>query len=95
MIDASPDDSRARILAACHDAPFRTVLVDHARNFGSFAAIRTGLADGTGDVFGVMAADLQEPPELMVASSRALGRRRRPARPRRAHADRPTGAATA
>jgi glycosyltransferase involved in cell wall biosynthesis len=65
VIDASPDNSRRLLHDATKDAPFRTIIVDHSRNFGSFAAIRTGLAHGTGQFFGVMAADLQEPPELM------------------------------
>jgi glycosyltransferase involved in cell wall biosynthesis len=37
-----------------------------------FSAIRAGLAAGTGDHFAVMAADLQEPPELIVEFSRRL-----------------------
>ena len=40
-------------------------LIAHSRNFGSFAAIRTGLSHALGDYIGVMAADLQEPPELL------------------------------
>ena len=43
-----------------------------SRNFGSFAAIRTGLKAAKGDCYAVMAADLQEPPELVAAMSRAL-----------------------
>jgi glycosyltransferase involved in cell wall biosynthesis len=39
----------------------------HARNFGSFAAIRTGLHAAKGETFAVIAADLQEPPEVLVA----------------------------
>jgi glycosyltransferase involved in cell wall biosynthesis len=49
-----------------------TQLIAHARNFGSFPAIRTGLAAATGQYFGVMAADLQEPPELLVEFFKAL-----------------------
>jgi glycosyltransferase involved in cell wall biosynthesis len=37
-----------------------------SRNFGSFPAITAGLAAARGATFGVMAADLQEPPELML-----------------------------
>src|SRR5262249_16182144 len=46
--------------------PFPSQVVLHARNFGSLAAIRTGLQLGRGAYFGVIAADLQEPPELLV-----------------------------
>ena len=41
-----------------------------SRNFGSFAAIAAGLRHGQGDYFAVIAADLQEPPELALSSSK-------------------------
>lgn len=66
VIDASPDLSRQRLVAALPNDHFHSTIVDHSRNFGSFAAIRTGLQYGRGRLFGVMAADLQEPPELMI-----------------------------
>jgi polyisoprenyl-phosphate glycosyltransferase len=37
-----------------------------SRNFGSFAAIRQGLVLARGKYFAAMAADLQEPPELIA-----------------------------
>jgi glycosyltransferase involved in cell wall biosynthesis len=40
-------------------------LVLHSRNFGAFAAIRTGFAAARGNVVSAMAADLQEPIELI------------------------------
>lgn len=43
-----------------------------SRNFGAFAAVRTGLAHATGQRFAVMAADLQEPPELVCQMYEAL-----------------------
>ncbi len=66
VVDASPDDSFALLEEALPQAPFRSQLLLHARNFGSFAAIRTGLRAAQGDYFAVIAADLQEPPELLV-----------------------------
>lgn len=66
VVDGSPDDSRALLLDALAGAPFRARVVSHARNFGSFAAIRTGMALAEGRYIAVMAADLQEPPELAV-----------------------------
>lgn len=72
VVDGSPDDSYGALAAALPDMPFRSQLVQHSRNFGSFAAIRTGLAAARGDAIGVMAADLQEPPELMLDFYRAL-----------------------
>src|SRR5262249_24036043 len=41
-------------------------VVEHSRNFGSLAAVRTGLGLAAGSRIAVMAADLQEPPELIV-----------------------------
>ena len=38
-----------------------------SRNFGSFSAIRVGLEKARGDVIAVMAADLQEPPALVLS----------------------------
>jgi polyisoprenyl-phosphate glycosyltransferase len=67
VVDGSPDDSHAQLAAALPVAPFRSQLVCHARNFGSFAAIRTGLHAARGEYFAVIAADLQEPPELLLA----------------------------
>lgn len=66
VIDGSPDDSRAQLLAALRSVHFPWRVIDHARNFGSFAAIRTGLAAARGRYIGVMAADLQEPASLIV-----------------------------
>ena len=66
VVDGSPD--------RCHDIlrehlprqPYAATLVLLARNFGSFSAVRMGLAQASGAYFAVMAADLQEPPELAV-----------------------------
>ncbi len=65
VVDGSPDDS-AEVLKECLAAsslPAR--VVELSRNYGSFSAIRMGLAAATGDFRAVMAADLQEPPELV------------------------------
>lgn len=72
VVDGSPDRSYEALAAALPDAAFRSQLLQHSRNFGSFAAIRTGLAAAKGSAIGVMAADLQEPAELMVEFQRAL-----------------------
>jgi glycosyltransferase involved in cell wall biosynthesis len=65
VVDGSPDDSHPLLTRLLPDAPFRSVLVELSRNFGSFGAIRQGLLVASGDQFAVMAADLQEPPELI------------------------------
>jgi glycosyltransferase involved in cell wall biosynthesis len=66
VVDGSPDRSYAILRHALKRQPFSSTLLAHSRNFGSFAAIRTGLIHATGEYAGVMAADLQEPPELML-----------------------------
>ncbi len=73
VIDGSPDESRRRLLAALPGTGIGARIVDHSRNFGSFAAIRTGLSLARGKYIAVMAADLQEPPELVIEFLRRLG----------------------
>lgn len=66
VVDGSPDRSYAVLHAALADLAFPAQLLAHSRNFGSFPAIRSGLQAARGDYFAVMAADLQEPPELVT-----------------------------
>lgn len=72
VVDGSPDASEPLLLRLLPSCPFRSRVVAHSRNFGSFAAIRTGLAHVEADFYGVMAADLQEPPDLMLDFLQAL-----------------------
>jgi polyisoprenyl-phosphate glycosyltransferase len=65
VVDASPDDSLRVLETRLPHATFSSQLLVHARNFGSFAAIRSGLMVAKGQLVGVMAADLQEPASLM------------------------------
>ncbi len=67
VVDGSPDDSHRRLSDALRDVRFASRLVDHSRNFGSFAATRTGMSIARGRFVAVMAADLQEPPDLVVS----------------------------
>lgn len=66
VVDGSPDQCHALLAQHLPNAPFASQLLLHSRNFGSFAAIRTGLAAARGEFFAVIAADLQEPPELVL-----------------------------
>ncbi len=66
VIDGSPDRCYEILRQRLACVPFQSKLILLTRNFGSFAAIRMGLAHGTGQYFAVMAADLQEPPELVL-----------------------------
>jgi polyisoprenyl-phosphate glycosyltransferase len=72
VVDGSPDRSFELLRSAMESAAFAVQLLAHSRNFGSFAAIRTGLTAARGEYFAVMAADLQEPPELLLEFFRGL-----------------------
>jgi polyisoprenyl-phosphate glycosyltransferase len=72
VVDGSPDDSYLRLADALPGVAFPSQLVALSRNFGSFAAIRAGLEVAQGERFAVMAADLQEPPELVREFDRRL-----------------------
>jgi glycosyltransferase involved in cell wall biosynthesis len=72
VVDGSPDRSYELLRDQLPAQPFASQLLLLTRNFGSFSAIRAGLEAGRGDCFAVMAADLQEPPELVAAMSSAL-----------------------
>ena len=74
VVDSSPDQSFDRLAARLSQQRFRAKLLLLSRNFGSFAAIRTGLAAATGRYFAVMAADLQEPPRLILEFFSSLSR---------------------
>lgn len=72
VVDGSPDDSRERLLAALAESDLPARVVEHSRNFGSFAAIRTGMSLARGERIAVMAADGQEPPSLVIEFLRRL-----------------------
>ncbi len=72
VVDGSPDGSYALLNKAIDSLDFPAQLLAHSRNFGSYPAIRSGLEAARGQFLGVMAADLQEPPELMTAFLTAL-----------------------
>ena len=72
VVDGSPDRSFELLATGLVDAPYVSLLLSLSRNFGSFAAIREGLKAADGRYFAVMAADLQEPPALIIDSFTAL-----------------------
>lgn len=67
VVDGSPDQSYELLKTAIEHLEFPAKLIAHSRNFGAFSAIRTGLRAARGKYFSVMAADLQEPPELLIS----------------------------
>ena len=72
VVDGSPDRSYEFLRAALPEKSFPSKLALLSKNFGSFQAIRVGMQLGSGERFAVMAADLQEPPELVLEMDRAL-----------------------
>lgn len=72
VVDGSPDRSYALLRDRLPKAGFSSQLISLSRNFGSFSAIRVGLEKARGDVIAVMAADLQEPPDLVLSFFEAL-----------------------
>jgi glycosyltransferase involved in cell wall biosynthesis len=72
VVDGSPDRSLAALVEALPATGLHAKVLDMARNFGAFAAIRAGLIEARGPYFAVMAADLQEPPELVIEFFRKL-----------------------
>jgi glycosyltransferase involved in cell wall biosynthesis len=72
VVDGSPDRSAEILQSKLPEAPFPAQLIQLSRNFGSFAAICAGLRYGAGDYFAILAADLQEPPELILQFLAAL-----------------------
>lgn len=72
VIDGSKDDSGVLLRRSLEGGGLAARLIWHARNFGSVAAVRTGMAHASGDYVAVMAADLQEPESLLLEFHAAL-----------------------
>lgn len=63
--DGSGDESYAELLKIKAQRP-ATQVIKLSRNFGAVHASKTGLQYASGDCFLVLAADLQDPPELIL-----------------------------
>jgi dolichol-phosphate mannosyltransferase len=63
--DGSGDNSFAELMKIKQRRP-DTKIIKLARNFGAIHAVKTGLQYVTGDCFTMLAADLQDPPELLL-----------------------------
>ena len=72
VVDGSPDRCYELLREALPKKTFPSKLILLSKNFGSFQAIRVGLQHGSGDRFAVIAADLQEPPELVLEMDQVL-----------------------
>jgi dolichol-phosphate mannosyltransferase len=64
--DDSKDRSLAILLEYQQRFPEQVKVVKLTRNFGTMAALQAGLTVASGDCVGVIAADLQDPPELFL-----------------------------
>jgi glycosyltransferase involved in cell wall biosynthesis len=65
VVDGSPDDSSEVLSRELAGSSIRAQVIELSRNFGSLSATRTGLRYSRGRYVAVIAADLQEPPELV------------------------------
>jgi polyisoprenyl-phosphate glycosyltransferase len=72
VVDGSPDNSMLVLRNQLTSVTGSFQLISLSRNFGSFSAIRAGMKAARGEFMAVMAADLQEPPELVLRMFAAL-----------------------
>lgn len=72
FVDDGSKDDTLKLLEEFHadDATWR--YVSFSRNFGKESAIYAGLQHATGDIVGLMDADLQDPPALLPEMLKAL-----------------------
>ena len=64
--DGSQDNTLAEILKFKHLYPEKVIVLKLAGNVGSYNAVVAGMEYATGDCNVIIAADLQDPPELMA-----------------------------
>ena len=75
VVDGSPDASLLLLRRLLSEKRrFSSQLIALSRNFGSFSAVRAGLAAAEGEYIAMMAADLQEPVTLVRDFFRGLAR---------------------
>jgi glycosyltransferase involved in cell wall biosynthesis len=72
VVDGSPDTCLEILRRRLPSWPVRSQLIELSRNFGSFPAIAAGMRYGRGEYFAALAADLQEPPELILEFHKLL-----------------------
>lgn len=72
VIDGSPDDSKQQLLDKSNQFLKQSRIISLSKNFGSFTAIRAGMSKAKGEFIAVMAADLQEPPDLVLNMFKSL-----------------------
>ena len=65
VIDGSMDKSQDLLVIGCQDMKFKSKIIIHSKNFGSFAAITTGLKYDNSEYSSTYSADCQEPTSLI------------------------------
>ncbi|WP_433747663.1 glycosyltransferase family 2 protein [Paenibacillus amylolyticus] len=64
FVDDGSKDKSLELLLEARNQDSRIKVIKLSRNFGSMSAIQAGLKYTTGECVGVIAADLQDPPEM-------------------------------
>lgn len=72
FVDDGSKDKTAEILRGLARKDEAVRYVSFSRNFGKEAAIYAGLQEATGDLVGIMDADLQDPPEMLLDMYRGI-----------------------
>jgi glycosyltransferase involved in cell wall biosynthesis len=72
VVDGATDGSFDYLQQYLPHWPVPSRLIELSRNFGSFAAIAAGMQEAAGEFVAAIAADLQEPPELVLDFHRIL-----------------------
>jgi polyisoprenyl-phosphate glycosyltransferase len=67
LVDDGSTDGSVKAICGLPRTRALKRLVRLSRNFGSHAAMSAGVAHATGDVLAFLPADLQDPPELLIA----------------------------
>lgn len=66
FVDDGSSDNSYQVLSSLDFSPIKVKLVRLIKNFGAVSASRTGVTLVSGDMFTILAADLQDPPELIL-----------------------------
>jgi len=66
FVDDGSKDNSLQLLLDARKEDKRIKVIKLSRNFGSMAAIQSGLHFATGHCIGIISADLQDPPELFA-----------------------------
>jgi glycosyltransferase involved in cell wall biosynthesis len=72
VVDGSPDRCAELLRERLSGLDLEARLLVLSRNFGSFPAVRAGLTEARGPYYATLAADLQEPPELVLSYFQTL-----------------------